>query len=161
MFRLVYCSILNCYRVVAVALIHSNSCNCCKENRVLTVFHVLTQEVEPSVGEALCRLFPEDETVDFDAFHRSSDRRRRKDKDIARLGHTSYPAGGLVITAVSKGPLLTTSNRKLLKESFFDDLQESQWMRHHLVCHCREKVFCSFAFNGAMSSHFHVFCCAL
>jgi len=41
--------------------------------------------VEPSVGEALCRLFPEDETVDLNTSHHSSERRRRKEKDTARL----------------------------------------------------------------------------
>ncbi|XP_078353203.1 uncharacterized protein LOC144637982 isoform X2 [Oculina patagonica] len=43
------------------------------------------QEVEPSVGEALCRLFPEDETVDINTSqHSSESRRRRKERDPAR-----------------------------------------------------------------------------
>lgn len=46
----------------------------------------ITQEVEPSVGEALCRLFPEDETVDINTSqHSSESRRRRKERDPARL----------------------------------------------------------------------------
>lgn len=44
------------------------------------------QEVEPAVGEALCRLFPEDETVELNPTHHSStERRRRKERDAARL----------------------------------------------------------------------------
>ncbi|CAH3173820.1 unnamed protein product [Porites evermanni] len=42
------------------------------------------QEVEPSVGEALCRLFPEDETVDINTSHHSSERRHRKERDPSR-----------------------------------------------------------------------------
>ncbi|XP_022787024.1 YTH domain-containing protein 1-like isoform X2 [Stylophora pistillata] len=43
------------------------------------------QEVEPAVGEALCRLFPEDETVELNpAHHLSTERRRRKESDAAR-----------------------------------------------------------------------------
>lgn len=43
------------------------------------------QEVEPAVGEALCRLFPEDETVDISSSHQSSERRHRKDRESSRL----------------------------------------------------------------------------
>lgn len=42
------------------------------------------QEVEPAVGEALCRLFPEDETVDISSSHQASERRHRKDRESSR-----------------------------------------------------------------------------
>ena len=50
----------------------------------LTVLFI-PQELEPSVGEELCRLFPEDETVDIHP-HRTSERRVREKKEISRLG---------------------------------------------------------------------------
>lgn len=38
------------------------------------------------VGEVFCRLFFEDEIVDFNIFYYLLERRRRKEKDIVRLG---------------------------------------------------------------------------
>ena len=49
--------------------------------------------MEPKVGEELCRLFPEDETVDLHP-HRSAERRTKEKRESSRLGPVLGAPGG-------------------------------------------------------------------
>lgn len=100
-----------------------------KQKSLSLVF--LLQEVAPSVGETLCKLFPPDDNVDLSpivrkarrAAHRSSHGRDRRMErpwhgpsrhgDFPRLGHYLFPRHSLCLECLSVLAFLISSSDKV------------------------------------------------